>query len=154
MGVSPGSTKAVDNDYRSDIYSNSKNVKKSQSYLRMVPSKGAWSIFDRCWEGHAIGISAEYPPICFQIKPWEIFEPTVIEYVDVFCRKLVEKTDAGWYSLPRSMTDLCQFSSIDLDCRCNINVSLQASDWQWTSWAVSDSDIKWEWWLNHIWVSF
>lgn len=37
MGVSPGSTKAVDNDYRSDIYNNSKKVKKSQSYLPMVP---------------------------------------------------------------------------------------------------------------------
>ena len=90
----------------SDIHGHAKNVKKSKSYLPMVPFKGAWSILaaiDRDMHCHKRGLTSKE----LSDKALREFESTMIDYVDLLSQQLTEDVNQNQWSSPKNMTYYC-----------------------------------------------
>ncbi len=95
--------------YSIDIYDHSKNVKKANAYLPMVPSEGAWTVIttiNKAQHHQKRKITSKI----LSSEALKSHEPDLLRYLADFCEKLRRGTAKSGWSNPKFMNDLCRVS--------------------------------------------
>ncbi|CAG8974862.1 hypothetical protein HYALB_00000477 [Hymenoscyphus albidus] len=98
-----------------DVYGYGKNVRKSKSYLSMVPDKHAWSILtliDKKTHLERRKVMSK----ALSDTALKSFEPEMLNHMDVFHEQVAVAEDSEGWSAPKNMSVLCMRLTFDIMC--------------------------------------